>query len=34
MKEMITAVTVVAEMGDLRRFAHPKQMMADIPAMQ
>ena len=27
---LITAVTVVAEMGDLRRFAHPKQMMAAL----
>jgi len=27
---LITAVTVVAEMGDLRRFAHPKQLMAAI----
>jgi transposase len=27
---LITAVTVIAEMGDLRRFAHPKQMMAAV----
>jgi len=27
---LITAVTVVAEMGDLRRFSHPRQLMAAI----
>jgi len=27
---LITAVTIVAELGDLRRFSHPKQMMAAV----
>ncbi|TLS72760.1 IS110 family transposase [Mariprofundus erugo] len=27
---LVTAVTVVAELGDLRRFAHPKQMMSAV----
>jgi transposase len=27
---LITAVTVVAEMGDLRRFSHPQELMAAI----
>jgi len=27
---LITATTVVAEMGDLRRFSHPRQLMAAI----
>lgn len=26
--ELVTAVTVLAELGDLRRFAHPKQLMS------
>jgi transposase len=26
--ELIAAVTLSAELGDLRRFAHPKQLMA------
>jgi len=28
--KLVTAVTVIAEMGDLRRFAHPRQLMAAI----
>ncbi|MDX8404873.1 MAG: IS110 family transposase [Mariprofundus sp.] len=27
---LISSVTVIAEMGDLRRFAHPKQLMAAL----
>jgi transposase len=27
---LITAITIVTEMGDLRRFAHPKQLMSAI----
>lgn len=27
---LITAVTVIAEMGDLRRFSHPRQLMAAL----
>src|SRR5882762_6864155 len=26
--DLIAAVTLIAELGDLRRFAHPKQLMA------
>jgi len=28
--QLIVAVTVIAEMGDLRRFAHPRQLMAAL----
>jgi transposase len=29
--DTLTAMTIVSELGDIRRFAHPKQLPEDIP---